>query len=235
MTATTRPPVLSAAGARSAFAAALAREPGVHDPAIVAALTWVPRHQLMPRLFAPLGEERPVRRWRLLDLGEESEQHVAVCHATALLPREEHGALSGQLTAERWGHVPDRAAGWIPLPQAPPDGGRSRRAVLVPPTSAERGFWVALGHALPGVRRHWGAPGFEDEVVLVASDRSRAAVAPNGSRAVEWGPRNLWQEAEELHARWDEAGRPAEYRLELHHTGLLAIGGPGLSWQLPME
>ncbi|MFF4924225.1 hypothetical protein ACFY4B_26885 [Kitasatospora sp. NPDC001261] len=376
-----------AAGARSAFAAALADEPGVHDPAIVAALARVPRHQLMPRLFAPLGEHRPARRWRLLDLADEPEQHLEACygmdqvvvqldgrpagplaagreytgvpsgqssgagllaltlqdlwlapgdrfvelgactgylsaaaadltgrqatgveidrelardaaqrlaaigadvrivardglrglpdgewdaiaasfavrriptawlqrlapggrlrttittgapgwHATALVHRDEHGALAGRLTAERWGHVPDRASGWLPLPQAPADSGRSRSSVLAPPEPAERGFWVALAHVLHGVRRHWGAPGLEDEVVLVAPDGSRAAVARDGSRAVEWGPRDLWREAEEFHARWTGAGRPAEYRLESTGTAQRVIGGPGLSWQLPME
>ncbi|MFD8316229.1 protein-L-isoaspartate O-methyltransferase [Kitasatospora purpeofusca] len=386
MTEETRAPARRTADARSTFATALADEPGVHDPAIVAALARVPRHQLMPRLFAPLGQDRPARHWRLLDLADEPEQHHAVCygmdqvvvqldgrptgrlavgreytgipsgqssgagllavtlqdlrlvpgdrflelgactgylsaaaadltgrqatgveldrelardaaqrlaalganvrivardglrgvpdgdwdaiaasfavrhipaswlqrltpggrlrttittgapgwHATALLHRDEHGELSGRLTAERWGHVPDRAAGWIPLPQPPTDSGRSRSAVLAPPTPAERGFWVAIAHSLPGVRRHWGAPGFDDEVVLVAEDGSRAAIAPDGSRAVEWGPRSLWQEAEHLHARWTGAGRPAEYRLEFHHAGLRAVGGPGLNWQLPL-
>ncbi|MFJ2778223.1 protein-L-isoaspartate O-methyltransferase [Kitasatospora sp. NPDC087315] len=40
-------------------------------------------------------------------------------HATALVHRDEAGALSGRLAGERWGHVPDRVGGWIPLPNAP--------------------------------------------------------------------------------------------------------------------
>ena len=387
MTEKTSVPALRAseAAARSAFAAALAREPGVHDPVVVAALARVPRHLLMPRLFAPLGSVRPVRHWRLVDFADEPEQHLAVCygmdqvvvqldcrppspllagseyvgvptgqssgagllavtlqdirlgpgdrfleigactgylsaaateltgrqatgveidrdlvrdaaprlaaiganvrlmvrdglrglpegewdaiassfavrcipatwlhrltpggrlrttvttgapgwHATALVHRDEAGALSGRLAGELWGNVPDRARGFIPLPAALAESGRSRSAVLVPPAPAERGFWVALAHALPGVRRHWDAPGFEDEVVLVATDGSRAAVAWDGTRAVEWGPRNLWREAEEIHARWTAAGRPVQYRLEFTDGVQRAVGGPGLSWEIP--
>lgn len=377
----------SDAAARSVFAAALALEPGVHDCVIVEALARVPRHLLMPRLFAPLGDDRPARRWRLVDFTDEPEQHLALCygmdqvvvqldsqprgplvagseytgvpagqssgagllavtlqdlrlapddrfvevgactgylsavaagltgreatgveidrelarvaaqglafiganvrlvvrdglrglpdgewdtiaasfavrrvpsswlqrlapggrlrttittgapgwHATAVVQRDEQGALSGRLTAERWGHVPERSGGWIPLPQAPAGSGRVRSFVLTPPDPAERGFWVALAHALPGVRRHWGAPGFDDEVVLVAPDGSRAAVARDGLRAVEWGRRNLWLEAEELHARWTGAGRPAEYRLEFTGPVQRVVAGPGLSWELPMD
>ncbi|MGA5819946.1 methyltransferase domain-containing protein [Kitasatospora sp. NPDC094028] len=381
---TALPTLASLSAARSAFTDALALEPGVHHDGIVAAMAAVPRHLLMPRLFAPLGSERPVRRWRLVDLQDDPEQHLAVCygmdqvvvqldcrpqclyavgseytgipsgqssgagllavslqdvrlapgdrlleigsctgylsavaaeltgrqatgveidrelardttqrlaaigadvrivvrdglrglpegpwdaitasfavrhipaawlhhlapggrlrttvttgapgwHATALVHRDERGILSGRLAAELWGHVPDRAGGWIPLPAAPAGSGRSRSAVLVPPAPAERGFWVALAHALPGVRRHW-APGFDDEVVLVAADGSRAAVARDGSHATEWGPRNLWLEAEEIHARWTAAGSPAEYRLEFTDGVQRAVGGPGLSWELP--
>ncbi|MFE9424255.1 protein-L-isoaspartate O-methyltransferase [Kitasatospora sp. NPDC006697] len=377
----------ASAAARTAFAAALAQEPGVHDSAIVAAMARMPRHQLMPRLFAPLGNDRPARQWRLLDVADDPEQHLAVCygmdqvvvqldgrptgpltpgteyagvptgqssgagllavtvqdvhlgpgdrflelgactgylsavaadltgrqatgvevdrelardaamrlaaigadvrvvvrdglrglpdgewdviaasfavrriptawlqrlapggrlrttvttgapgwHATALVHRDEAGVLSGRLAAELWGNVPDRAGGWIPLPNTPADSGRSRSSVLAPPEPAERGYWVALAHTLPGVRRHWNAPGFDDEAVLVASDGSRAAVTRDGSHAVEWGPRSLWREAEELHARWAAAGRPAEYRLEFTGAVQRAVGGPGLSWQLPMD
>lgn len=70
----------SLSAARSAFADALALEPSVHDPVIVAAMAGVPRHLLMPRLFAPLGSERPVRRWRLVDLQDDPERHLAVCY-----------------------------------------------------------------------------------------------------------------------------------------------------------
>ncbi|MGF1425861.1 protein-L-isoaspartate O-methyltransferase family protein [Kitasatospora sp. LaBMicrA B282] len=382
----TSTPFAAEAHARSVFAAGLAREPGVHDRAVVQAMARVPRHQLMPRLFAPLGDARPARCWRLLDFADEPAQHLAVCygwdqvvvqldgrptgplaagreytgvpsgqssgagllavtlqdlrlapgdrcvelgactgylsavaadltgrqatgveidrelardaaqrlaaigadvrlvvrdglrglpegpwdaiagsfavrhipaswlhrlapggrlrttittgapgwHATALVHRDEHGALTGRLAAERWGHVPDRAGGWIPLPQPPAGSGRSRSAVLAPPEPAERGLWVALAHSLPGVRRHWSAPGFDDEVVLVAPDGSRAAIARDGSRSVEWGPRSLWAEAEELHARWTGAGGPAEYRLEFTGPVQRVVGGPGLSWELPI-
>ncbi|MFJ9446419.1 hypothetical protein ACIRRH_31850 [Kitasatospora sp. NPDC101235] len=43
------------------------------------------------------------------------------------------------------------------------------------------------------------------------------------------------REAEELHARWTGAGCPAEYRLELTGGVQWVIGGPDLSWDLPLE
>ncbi|MFF2819597.1 hypothetical protein ACFVT9_29260 [Kitasatospora cineracea] len=156
--------------------------------------------------------------------------------ATLLVRRDEHGALSGQLACGLWGHVPDRATGWLPLPAAAPPGpGRRRTAVLAPPVPAERGFWVALGHLLPGVRRHWRAPGLDEEaVVLVDSAGSRAEVAPDGSQAVEWGPRALWARAEAVHARWTAAGRPAVYGVEFAGHRIRVADGTGLSWELPV-
>ncbi|MET9611824.1 hypothetical protein [Kitasatospora indigofera] len=52
----------------------------MHDPVVVAALARVPRHLLMPRLFAPVSSKRPVQRWRLVDFADEPEQHLAVCY-----------------------------------------------------------------------------------------------------------------------------------------------------------
>lgn len=154
-------------------------------------------------------------------------------HATALVHRSEDGALSGRLLGELWGHVPDRATGWIPLPAALPEGaGRRRGSVLVPPAPDEAGFWIALAHTLPGVRRHWQAPG--DDVVLVAGGGSRAVVAPDGSSTEEWGPRSLWREAEQLNRRWTAAGQPDWYRLEFTEDAMRAVGGPALSWERPL-
>ncbi|MEV7931017.1 hypothetical protein [Kitasatospora sp. NPDC088779] len=107
-------------------------------------------------------------------------------HATALVQRGIAGALTGTLTAELWGHVPSRRVGWLPVP-SPPDGpGRTRCAVLPPPAHTQRGFWVAVGHLLPGVRRYWDPAG-SGEVVLVGADGSRAVIAPDGATASEWG------------------------------------------------
>nr|BEK71428.1 hypothetical protein KPHV_86550 [Kitasatospora purpeofusca] len=378
----------AAAGeALAAFPAAVAAEPGgpgPYDPRVLAAIGRVPRHLLIPRLFAPLGPDRPTRHWRLLDLEQHPGEHLAAVYgleqvvvqldgpvavpaggeaygaptaqssaigliaatltdlapcpgerlveigactgylaalaadltgrqvtgveidpdlvravaprlaaagadvrmvvrdglrglaggwdaiavsfavrglpaawigalapggrlaatvttgapgwaASALVRRDEHGSLSGELVCGRWTHVPDRAAGWLPLPVVGPAGsGRRRTAVLAPP-AREPGFWVAVAHLLPGVRRHYRAPGVEsDAVVLVDGAGSRAEVAADGSAAVEWGPCDLWAEAEAVHARWAAAGRPAAYDLEFGPTGTVrSVGGPGLSWELP--
>ncbi|GLW58070.1 hypothetical protein [Kitasatospora phosalacinea] len=132
--------------------------------------------------------------------------------------------------------LPAWATGWLPLPPgAPPGPGRRRTAVLASPVPAERGFWVALGHLLPGVRRHWRAPGTDEEaVMLVDGAGSRAGVAPDGSQAVEWSSRALWAETEAVHARWAAAGRPAVYGVEFAGHRIRVAGGTGLSWELPV-
>ncbi|MDH6111426.1 protein-L-isoaspartate O-methyltransferase [Kitasatospora sp. MAP12-15] len=369
----------------SGFALALAAEPGVHDPMVIAAVAAVPRHRLIPRAYQPLGEQRPATRWRLLDSDEDRAAHRvlvysmdqvvvqladqpaadhtvgAICtgrpaaqssgagllartlqdlrvgdgdrflelgactgylsaaahrltrrqvtgvecdrdlvrqatprlheigadvrllardalrglpdgtwdkiaasfsvpavpagwlrhlapggllrttvnpgapgwHATALIERDKDGAFSGTLSAELWGHVPARGAGWLPVPEQRSADGATRTAVLPPPPHTERGFWVAVGHLLPGVRRFWNPDG-DEGVLLVGTDGSRAHIAPDGATVTEWGPRNLWQLAEDVHERWTAAGRPDTYRLELTDQEQRIIGGPGLHWVLPL-
>ncbi|MGW4890682.1 hypothetical protein ACWEQL_00205 [Kitasatospora sp. NPDC004240] len=380
--------VTAAQEALVAFPAAVEAEPdspGPYDARVLAAIGRVPRHLLIPRLLAPVGPDRPARRWRLLDLEEHPDQHLAVCYgleqvvvqlgrpaavpaggeaygvptaqssaigliaaaltdlapgpgerlvevgactgylaalaadltgrqvtgveidpdlvraavprlaaagadvrmvvrdglrgltgrweaiavscavrglpaawtgalapggrlvatvttgapgwgASALVRRDERGVLSGRLECGRWTHVPDRTAGWLPLPSGAPAGpGRRRSGVLAPPR-AEPGFWTAAAHLLPGVRRHYRAPGAEpDAVVLVDGASSRAEVAADGSAAMEWGPQDLWAQAEAVHARWAAAGRPAAYGLEFGSAGAVrVVGGAGLSWELPL-
>ncbi|MFI9325205.1 protein-L-isoaspartate O-methyltransferase [Kitasatospora aureofaciens] len=374
--------------ALAAFPEAVAREPGVHDERVLAAVGRVPRHLLVPELLAPVGEDRPARRWRLLRLDQQPAEHLAICYgtdqvvvqlegqplggwrggdeytgvptaqssgiglialtlqeldprsgdrvvevgactgylaalaadltgrqvtgveidrelvrvavprlaaagadvrmvardglrglpdrtwnviaascgvrglpaawpaalapggrllttvttgapgwgATALVRRDEHGLLSGQLTCGRWAHVPDRAAGWLPLQlDASVGPSRHRTAVLAPPAPTEYGFWVALAHLAPGVRRHWCAPDVaEDAVVLVGTDGSRAVVDRDGSRVVERGPHDLWSVAEAVHSRWAAAGRPTVYGLEFDRSRVRVVGGPALSWELPL-
>ncbi|MEU5383231.1 protein-L-isoaspartate O-methyltransferase family protein [Kitasatospora cineracea] len=157
------------------------------------------------------------------------------CHATALVERDENGVLSGTLTAELWGHVPDRHTGWIPMPSTVPDGpGRVRSSVPAPPGVRERGFWVMLSHSLPGVRRFWDRE-LGGALVLVAGDGSRAVVELDGARATEWGPRNLWAVAEAVHQRWVQAGSPARYGLEFIDGAQRVTGGRGMSWDLPAD
>ncbi|MFJ4679073.1 hypothetical protein [Kitasatospora sp. NPDC088783] len=155
--------------------------------------------------------------------------------ASALVRRGEHGTLSGRLECGRWRHVPDRAGGWLSLPQDAPGGpGRRRTSVLAPP-GEEPGFWVAAAHPLSGVRRHYRRPGVEPGAVVLVDDAgSRAEVVADGSVMTEWGPQALRAEAEAVHARWAAAGRPAGHDLEFGPTGpVRAVGGPGLSWERP--
>ncbi|MFJ9844096.1 hypothetical protein ACIRYZ_27280 [Kitasatospora sp. NPDC101155] len=147
----------------SGYAIALAAEPGVHDPAVVAALAVVPRHHLIPRAYLPLGEERPTTRWRLLDA----------------------------------------------------DGDRA----------AYRGLVYSMDQVVVQLADQ---PAAEHTVGAVAH------IAPDGVTVTEWGPRALWQLAEDVHERWVAAGRPDTYRLELTDQEQRVIGGPGLHWVLPL-
>ncbi|MEW1914930.1 hypothetical protein AB0442_42375 [Kitasatospora sp. NPDC085895] len=70
-------------------------------------------------------------------------------------------------------------------------------------------------------------------VVLVLF-RVQAAVAGDGTRAVEWGPRSQWREAEDVHVRWGAAGRPNRYHLDFAGQHVRVVGGQYLSWELPM-
>lgn len=105
-------------------------------------------------------------------------------HATALVERAKGDAFAGTLTADLWGHVPARGPGWLPVPGQRPVGGATRTGVLGPPPHTERGFWVAVGHLLPGVRRFW-SPAEGEDVVLVGTDGSRAHIAPDGATVTE--------------------------------------------------
>ncbi|MFI5533967.1 protein-L-isoaspartate O-methyltransferase [Kitasatospora sp. NPDC051853] len=153
-------------------------------------------------------------------------------HATAVVEHGPDGTLGGRLRADTWGHVLARGVPWLPVPERPRAAARVRSSVPAPPDFRDRGFWVSLAHLLPRVRRHWPA-GEDPVVVLVGDDGSRTHIAPDGSVAEVWGPRDLWAEAEEVHTRWSAAGRPTEFDLHLRDECQLVDGGPGLTWQLP--
>ncbi|KQV20837.1 hypothetical protein ASE03_12955 [Kitasatospora sp. Root187] len=155
-------------------------------------------------------------------------------HATAVIERSPDGTLGGRLRADTWGHVLARGVPWLPVPERPTVAARVRSSVLVPPDFRVRGFWVVLAHLLPGVRRHWPTdPDPDSTVVLVGEDGSRAHIAPDGSRAEVWGPRDLWAEVEQVHTRWSAAGSPTEFDLHFRDERQVVDGGTGLTWQLP--
>ncbi|GAA2255574.1 hypothetical protein GCM10010430_44230 [Kitasatospora cystarginea] len=129
---------------------------------------------------------------------------------------------------------------WRPQPLADATVEADHRRVSripVPDRLTDAGFWLAAGHLLgvaTGVAQDPGRwmlhqPATGARVLLTDED---------GSWQVSWsGRHDLWSDVEELHARWEKAGRPGEYRLDLadpaRQTVHAGLAGRGLRWVLP--
>ncbi|MEU2305532.1 methyltransferase domain-containing protein [Streptomyces misionensis] len=115
------------------------------------------------------------------------------------------------------------------------DPGRPRPTRLTPPADDAHGFWVAAAYLAPGLVRDFQA----ETMTIVAPEEDSWAVAGPGDGTVRvHGPRDVWAELEDLHDRWDRAGRPDTYRVELpdgdgpqHVTA--GTGPKALTWTLP--
>lgn len=133
------------------------------------------------------------------------------------------------------GHRPGLGVDLVTAPDRMPDGPVTvRPSRLAPPEEA--GFWLAVGHLLPGLVRVAGA----ERLSLYAPAEESCAIvrSDGGSCAVERiGPRNIWAEVESVHVRWSQAGRPDHYRLDLTDPAVQRVdGGAGahaLTWRLP--
>lgn len=74
--------------------------------------------------------------------------------------------------------------------------------------------------------------------VVAPEDESWAVADSDGATVRTHGPRDVWAELEEVHARWVRAGRPSLYRVEIpaadgpqHVTS--GTGPDALTWTLP--
>ncbi|MGO4754333.1 protein-L-isoaspartate O-methyltransferase, partial [Streptomyces sp. 2MCAF27] len=133
------------------------------------------------------------------------------------------------------GHRPGLGVDLVTAPERMPDG----PVTIVPSHLAppqEAGFWLAVGHLLPGLVR----VAVGERLSLYAPTEESCAVvrSDGGSWVVEHiGPRNIWAEVETVHARWVQAGRPGHYRLDLTDPAVQRVdGGAGahpLTWRLP--
>jgi len=118
-----------------------------------------------------------------------------------------------------------------------PPGGR-RTSTTPPPGPGTYGFWVALDHFAPGVMQDFTA---EDVVLFAPAEASWAVVRTDpasGTTVVDHGgTRDIWAQAEDVHARWVRAGRPQRYRIEVAAGGTQHVtsgtGAQRLEWQLP--
>ncbi|MEU9865197.1 methyltransferase domain-containing protein [Streptomyces sp. NPDC047971] len=117
------------------------------------------------------------------------------------------------------------------------DPGRSRPTTLAPPADDAYGFWIAAAHMLGNgsLVRDFQA----ETMTIVAPDDDSWAVAGPGDGTVRvHGRRDVWAELEDLHARWDEAGRPDRHVVELPDGGgpqhvVSGTGRNALTWTLP--
>ncbi|WP_233448001.1 MULTISPECIES: methyltransferase [Streptomyces] len=115
------------------------------------------------------------------------------------------------------------------------DPGTARSTPLAPPPDDAYGFWLAAAYLAPGVVRDFQA---ETMTIVAPEDDSWAVTGPGNGTVRVHGPRDVWAELEDLHARWEQAGRPERYRVDLRDSsgGQHVTSGAGpktLSWTLP--
>ncbi|MFD8258652.1 methyltransferase [Streptomyces griseoluteus] len=115
------------------------------------------------------------------------------------------------------------------------DPGTVRSTRLTPPPDEAYGFWLAAAYLAPGLVRDFQA----ETMTIVAPEEDSWAVAGPGDGTVRvHGPRDVWAALEDLHARWEQAGRPEQYRVDLRDSSMVqhVVSGAGpkaLTWMLP--
>ncbi|WP_438828564.1 protein-L-isoaspartate O-methyltransferase family protein [Streptomyces hesseae] len=151
--------------------------------------------------------------------------------------RKPGGRLEATVRGSLLGHVPVHGYEWVSLHRHKhrigAEPGRHRAGAVPPPPDAARGLWLALAHLVPGLVRDFSA----ERLALVAPrEDSWAVVGPDGD-VEETGSRPVWDEVCAVWERWERAGRPEAYRLELAADGRQYVssgqGAAALVWELP--
>ncbi|MGQ4490769.1 methyltransferase [Streptomyces sp. SAS_281] len=134
-----------------------------------------------------------------------------------LVTRAPQGAVEAVLRGRPRGYRPLHGYRWLSAlehrARIKADPGRARRTRLVPPPDDSYGFWLAAAYLVPGTVRDFQA---ETMTVVAPEDASWAVAGPADGTVRVHGPRDLWAELEDVHARWEQAGRPEQYRVDLH-------------------
>ncbi|WP_175609288.1 isochorismatase family protein [Streptacidiphilus griseoplanus] len=136
-----------------------------------------------------------------------------------------------------------RAAGqdWYTAPAAPGPMDRERWSDVALPerTGQGAGFWLAAGHML-GLVRGTDPEGGGWTLHHPASESVTVATRPDGSsrwHVAAGGPVEVWKQVEELHRRWQDAGAPDRYRLDLTDPNRQRVSSGSsahaLTWTLP--
>ncbi|WP_234351401.1 hypothetical protein [Streptomyces sp. XY413] len=115
------------------------------------------------------------------------------------------------------------------------DPGTARSTRLAPPPDDAYGFWLAAAYLVPGTVRDFQA---ETMTIVAPEDDSWAVAGPGDGTVRVHGLRDVWAELEDLHTRWEQAGRPEQYRGDLRDSSgaqhVTSDTGPkALSWTLP--
>ncbi|MGW2477746.1 methyltransferase [Streptomyces sp. NPDC001665] len=154
--------------------------------------------------------------------------------------RTPDGAVEGVLRGRARGHRPVHGYRWLSAlehrARIEADPGRSRRTLLAPPRDDAYGFWLAAAYLVPGAVRDFQA---ETMTVVAPEDDSWAVAGPGDGTVRVHGPRDLWAEFEDVHGRWERAGRPEQYRVDLRdpagaqHVSSFGACPKALAWTLP--
>ncbi|GAA1554391.1 methyltransferase [Streptomyces globosus] len=156
-----------------------------------------------------------------------------------LVTRTATGTVEAVLQGRARGYRPQLGYRWLSVldhrTRIEADPGRARPTRLAPPSDADHGFWLAAAYLTPGLVRDFQA---ETMTIVAPEDDSWAVAGPGDGTVRSNGPRDVWAELEDLHARWEEAGRPERYRVDLQDgTGIQHVtsntGLKALAWTLP--
>ncbi|MFF0433882.1 protein-L-isoaspartate O-methyltransferase [Streptomyces sp. NPDC004327] len=156
-----------------------------------------------------------------------------------LVTRTETGRIEAVLTGRPRGYRPMLGYRWLNAvghrARIKEDPGTPRPTRLVPPADDAYGFWIAAAYLMPNVVRDFQA----ETMTLVAPEDDSWAVAGPGDGTVRvHGPRDVWAELEDVQARWEGAGRPDQYVVDLSdlagpHVVTAGAGPHALTWAPP--
>ncbi|MFD7865092.1 methyltransferase [Streptomyces sp. NPDC057682] len=156
-----------------------------------------------------------------------------------LATRTRGGEIEAVLRGRPRGYRPMLGYRWldaVPMrPRIKAEPGAPRPSRLSPPADDAYGFWLAAAYLAPGLVRDFQA----ETMTIVAPGEDSWAVAEPGKATVRvHGPRDVWAELEDVHARWVLAGRPDTYHVTMNeHGGTQQVRSGtdprALTWVLP--
>ncbi|MFI8515919.1 methyltransferase domain-containing protein [Streptomyces sp. NPDC085460] len=156
-----------------------------------------------------------------------------------LVTRTRAGHVEAELRGRPTGYRPLLGYRWLSAVElrarVAADPGTERATRLAPPPDDAHGFWLAAAYLAPGLVRDFQAGTM---TIVAPEDGAWAVLGPDGDTVRVHGPRDVWAELETVHARWERAGRPDTYRVDLADGAatqhVTSDAGPKtLHWTLP--